>query len=154
MAKTNNFDRNKQDLMTQLNELKTELASLRVAKIAGGSASKLGKMYVYRGCLSPGLGWVWVWMMGLRLLVWSTGIGESCQRDNGGTSGHSHGGVTTRSMELDIGQWARSRIEGKGNRTRRTPSRDITISVVPGAEGRQFQTRQTRQDRASPSPEI
>jgi hypothetical protein len=32
--------------MTQLNELKTELASLRVAKIAGGSASKLTKMYV------------------------------------------------------------------------------------------------------------
>jgi len=36
--------RNKQDLMTQLNELKTELASLRVQKIAGGSASKLTKM--------------------------------------------------------------------------------------------------------------
>lgn len=41
--------RNKQDLMTQLNELKTELASLRVQKIAGGSASKLGKMYVVLG---------------------------------------------------------------------------------------------------------
>ena len=38
------MDRNKQDLMTQLNELKTELASLRVQKIAGGSASKLTKM--------------------------------------------------------------------------------------------------------------
>lgn len=38
--------RNKQDLMTQLNELKTELASLRVQKIAGGSASKLTKMCV------------------------------------------------------------------------------------------------------------
>lgn len=35
--------------MTQLNELKTELASLRVQKIAGGSASKLGKMYVVFG---------------------------------------------------------------------------------------------------------
>ena len=32
--------------MTQLNELKTELASLRVQKIAGGSASKLTKMCV------------------------------------------------------------------------------------------------------------
>jgi hypothetical protein len=32
--------------MTQLNELKTELASLRVQKIAGGSASKLTKMWV------------------------------------------------------------------------------------------------------------
>jgi ribosomal protein L29 len=39
-------DRNKQDLLTQLNELKTELASLRVAKITGGSGSKLTKMCV------------------------------------------------------------------------------------------------------------
>ena len=38
--------RNKQDLLTQLSELKTELASLRVQKIAGGSASKLTKMWV------------------------------------------------------------------------------------------------------------
>jgi ribosomal protein L29 len=38
--------RNKQDLLTLLNELKTELASLRVQKIAGGSASKLTKMCV------------------------------------------------------------------------------------------------------------
>ena len=36
--------KNKQDLLTQLTELKTELASLRVQKIAGGSASKLTKM--------------------------------------------------------------------------------------------------------------
>ena len=42
--------RNKQDLLTLLTELKTELASLRVAKIAGGSASKVTKMCV--GCLS------------------------------------------------------------------------------------------------------
>jgi len=38
------MNRNKTDLLTQLDELKTELASLRVAKIAGGSANKLGKM--------------------------------------------------------------------------------------------------------------
>jgi hypothetical protein len=48
--------------MTQLNELKTELASLRVAKIAGGSASKLTKMYV----LSEG----WFGLSG-----WSGGYG-------------------------------------------------------------------------------
>lgn len=36
--------RNKQDLLTQLNELKTELAGLRVQKIAGGNAAKLNKM--------------------------------------------------------------------------------------------------------------
>lgn len=36
--------RNKQDLLTLLGELKTELSSLRVQKIAGGSASKLNKM--------------------------------------------------------------------------------------------------------------
>ncbi|KAH8083568.1 putative ribosomal protein L35 [Filobasidium floriforme] len=36
--------KNKSDLLTQLDELKTELASLRVAKIAGGSANKLGKI--------------------------------------------------------------------------------------------------------------
>ena len=38
--------RNKQDLLEQLNELKTELASLRVNKVTGGNASKLTKMYV------------------------------------------------------------------------------------------------------------
>jgi hypothetical protein len=38
------FSRNKNDLLAQLDELKTELASLRVAKIAGGSANKLGRM--------------------------------------------------------------------------------------------------------------
>ena len=41
--------------MTQLNELKTELASLRVQKIAGGSASKLTKMCVVLFCF------VWWW---------------------------------------------------------------------------------------------
>lgn len=37
-------NRNKTDLLKQLHELKTELASLRVQKIAGGSAAKLTKM--------------------------------------------------------------------------------------------------------------
>ncbi|GFZ48169.1 60S ribosomal protein L35 [Saitozyma sp. JCM 24511] len=36
--------KNKQDLLTQLSELKTELASLRVAKITGGSSSKVNKI--------------------------------------------------------------------------------------------------------------
>ncbi|KAJ9123899.1 hypothetical protein QFC22_000688 [Naganishia vaughanmartiniae] len=36
--------KNKTDLLKQLHELKTELASLRVQKIAGGSAAKLTKM--------------------------------------------------------------------------------------------------------------
>nr|XP_018259682.1 ribosomal protein L29 [Kwoniella dejecticola CBS 10117]OBR81840.1 ribosomal protein L29 [Kwoniella dejecticola CBS 10117] len=40
--------KSKQDLSTQLNELKTELASLRVQKIAGGSASKLTKINTVR----------------------------------------------------------------------------------------------------------
>ncbi|KAK6906681.1 hypothetical protein V866_005528 [Kwoniella sp. B9012] len=40
--------KSKQDLLTQLNELKTELASLRVQKIAGGSASKLTKINTVR----------------------------------------------------------------------------------------------------------
>lgn len=39
-----NPNRNKSDLLQQLNELKTELQTLRVQKIAGGSASKLTKM--------------------------------------------------------------------------------------------------------------
>ena len=33
------------DLEKQLEELKTELAALRVAKVTGGAASKLSKMY-------------------------------------------------------------------------------------------------------------
>jgi hypothetical protein len=37
-------NRNKTDLLKQLGELKTELLSLRVQKIAGGSAAKLTKM--------------------------------------------------------------------------------------------------------------
>ena len=35
----------KSDLVKQLDELKSELASLRVAKVTGGAASKLSKMY-------------------------------------------------------------------------------------------------------------
>ena len=36
----------KADLLKQLEDLKTELAQLRVAKQTGGAASKLCKMYV------------------------------------------------------------------------------------------------------------
>ena len=36
--------KSKEDLLKQLNELKTELSQLRVAKVTGGAASKLGKM--------------------------------------------------------------------------------------------------------------
>merc|ERR1712087_983204 len=36
--------KNKVDLMKQLDEMKSELASLRVAKVTGGAASKLSKM--------------------------------------------------------------------------------------------------------------
>ena len=35
----------KQDLLKQLEDLKTELQQLRVAKVTGGAASKLAKMY-------------------------------------------------------------------------------------------------------------
>ena len=38
--------RSKNDLSKQLTELKNELLTLRVQKIAGGSAAKLTKMYV------------------------------------------------------------------------------------------------------------
>jgi len=38
-------NKNKADLEKQLEELKTELAALRVAKVTGGAASKLSKMY-------------------------------------------------------------------------------------------------------------
>jgi ribosomal protein L29 len=36
----------KADLLAKLGELKNELSQLRVAKVTGGAASKLGKMYV------------------------------------------------------------------------------------------------------------
>ena len=36
--------KNKADLLKQLEDLKAELASLRVAKVTGGAASKLSKM--------------------------------------------------------------------------------------------------------------
>eukprot|EP00635_Sarcinochrysidales_sp_CCMP3193_P015696 CAMPEP_0118906332 /NCGR_PEP_ID=MMETSP1166-20130328/10073_1 /TAXON_ID=1104430 /ORGANISM="Chrysoreinhardia sp, Strain CCMP3193" /LENGTH=122 /DNA_ID=CAMNT_0006845635 /DNA_START=52 /DNA_END=420 /DNA_ORIENTATION=- len=38
----------KQDLLKQLEELKSELAQLRVAKVTGGAASKLAKIRVVR----------------------------------------------------------------------------------------------------------
>merc|ERR1712168_1189899 len=38
----------KEDLMKQLQELKTELASLRVAKVTGGAASKLSQIRTVR----------------------------------------------------------------------------------------------------------
>lgn len=37
--------KSKDDLLKQLDELKHELAQLRVAKVSGGPASKLTKMY-------------------------------------------------------------------------------------------------------------
>merc|ERR1712087_1064843 len=37
-------NKSKVDLMKQLDEMKSELASLRVAKVTGGAASKLSKM--------------------------------------------------------------------------------------------------------------
>jgi len=40
--------KNKTDLTKQLDEMKSELASLRVAKVTGGAASKLSKM-----CAAP-----------------------------------------------------------------------------------------------------
>eukprot|EP00088_Acartia_fossae_P040418 TRINITY_DN420_c1_g1_i1.p1 TRINITY_DN420_c1_g1~~TRINITY_DN420_c1_g1_i1.p1 ORF type:complete len:124 (-),score=44.80 TRINITY_DN420_c1_g1_i1:49-420(-) len=40
--------KNKDDLTKQLDELKTELAQLRVAKVTGGAASKLSKIRVIR----------------------------------------------------------------------------------------------------------
>merc|ERR1711890_184133 len=38
----------KEDLVKQLDDLKTELAQLRVAKVTGGAASKLSKIRVVR----------------------------------------------------------------------------------------------------------
>merc|ERR1711975_150614 len=45
LRKTN---KTKADLTKQLDELKTELANLRVAKVTGGAASKLSKIKVVR----------------------------------------------------------------------------------------------------------
>lgn len=41
------WSKNKADLASQLTSLKTELGQLRTQKIAGGSASKASRMYVY-----------------------------------------------------------------------------------------------------------
>merc|ERR1712087_731510 len=41
-------NKSKVDLMGQLDEMKSELASLRVAKVTGGAASKLSKIKVVR----------------------------------------------------------------------------------------------------------
>jgi len=41
-------EKSKQDLLTQLAELKRELATLRVAKVTGGAAAKLSKIRVTR----------------------------------------------------------------------------------------------------------
>lgn len=38
----------KEELLKQLDDLKNELSQLRVAKVTGGAASKLSKMYVQR----------------------------------------------------------------------------------------------------------
>ena len=46
-------NKNKSDLEKQLEELKTELAALRVAKVTGGAASKLSKMCAAASCLDP-----------------------------------------------------------------------------------------------------
>ena len=41
----------KEDLLKQLDELKTELQQLNVGKVTGGQQSKLSKMYVFRWLL-------------------------------------------------------------------------------------------------------
>ncbi|OXV06278.1 hypothetical protein Egran_05955 [Elaphomyces granulatus] len=46
------WGKNKDDLMKQLDELKTELGLLRVQKIAGGAASKLTKIHDLRKSIS------------------------------------------------------------------------------------------------------
>ncbi|CAN6921735.1 unnamed protein product, partial [Brassica oleracea] len=40
-------DKSKSDLQNQLQDLKAELALLRVAKVTGGAPNKLSKMYIY-----------------------------------------------------------------------------------------------------------
>ncbi|KAF6265619.1 ribosomal L29 protein-domain-containing protein [Scenedesmus sp. NREL 46B-D3] len=40
--------KSKQELLSQLNELKTELAALRVAKVTGGAPNKLSKIKIVR----------------------------------------------------------------------------------------------------------
>ena len=42
--------KDKNELLKQVIELKTELTTLRVAKVTGGAASKLSKMYVCISC--------------------------------------------------------------------------------------------------------
>lgn len=41
-------DKNKDQLVKQLDDLKQELANLRVAKVTGGTASKLAKIRIFR----------------------------------------------------------------------------------------------------------
>nr|BAN20228.1 ribosomal protein L35 [Riptortus pedestris] len=44
--------KDKKDLLKQLDELKTELTNLRVAKVTGGAASKLSKIRVVRKAIA------------------------------------------------------------------------------------------------------
>ncbi len=43
-------EKNRTDLLQQLDELKKELSQLRIAQVTGGQASKLAKMYVPSHC--------------------------------------------------------------------------------------------------------
>ncbi|XP_075213459.1 ribosomal protein L35 [Lycorma delicatula] len=45
-------NKEKKDLVKQLDELKTELTNLRVAKVTGGAASKLSKIRVVRKAIA------------------------------------------------------------------------------------------------------
>ena len=45
-------NKKKEELTKQLEDLKTELASLRVAKVTGGAASKLSKIRVVRKAIA------------------------------------------------------------------------------------------------------
>ncbi|RZF39028.1 hypothetical protein LSTR_LSTR008618 [Laodelphax striatellus] len=45
-------NKDKKDLVKQLDELKTELTNLRVAKVTGGAASKLSKIRVVRKAIA------------------------------------------------------------------------------------------------------
>ncbi|PRQ71490.1 hypothetical protein AAT19DRAFT_10348 [Rhodotorula toruloides] len=79
------------ELLKQLEELKTELVSLRVQKVTGGNASKLAKMWVSKGSFGAGAGFSGCW----------NGLDGRARALGGGEMGMSGPGGRYRAQRVD-----------------------------------------------------
>ncbi|KAK4335396.1 60S ribosomal protein L35-A [Rhodotorula toruloides] len=113
------------ELLKQLEELKTELVSLRVQKVTGGNASKLAKMWVSKGSFGAGAGFSGCW----------NGLDGRARALGGGEMGMSGPGGRYRAQRVDRRQCGfRSPMNPRARlcrpRTQHSCRQNVVSSVV------------------------